>query len=70
MYVNKISVAASDVEGFIRFDFIGPEVKEDGTVEKVIVFESQQVAMSKDMLKKLRDLINDVIEPKNDQESV
>lgn len=68
MYANKVSVALSEKDCLLKFDYVGPNLKMDGTIESVGVIDNQIIIMDKDMLKKLRDIINYVLSSNNDQE--
>lgn len=62
MYTNKVTVAASPNECYIRFSCLGPKFDEEGNVVASGDLETCQLVMSRDMLIKLRDLITEVVD--------
>ncbi len=61
MYANKVSIAVSPLECFVKFSCDGPILDEEGKVAKAGELESCQIIMQKEMLLKLRDIITEVL---------
>lgn len=61
MYANKVSIAISDKEAFMKFECTGPKFDEKDQVIGSEAIESEKIVMSHELLYKIRDLISELI---------
>lgn len=69
MYANKVSIAASQKEGYIRFECIAPKLIDGERSNDMDVLESHNVVMSREMLKDMMKLIEKVLSEEAPQEN-